>query len=327
MRASEDSIIKDRTVFNPRRFFLPCHRSLMIPFPFKTLSLGLAVLSFAVGFAGAAESSDVPVRAFLKTHCQDCHEGESAEAGLDLAKLDGNLADSSALAKWIRIYDRVQAGEMPPADAVELSGKDRAGFVSATENWIEKHQLQQWQTAGRVRGRRLTHLQLERTLHDLLGIDIPLASLLPEESKTNGFTTVADGQSLSHFQLEQHLGVVDAALDEAIRRATSQPDEDKWTLSAADLARERARSRNREPELISDAAVVWSSRLIFYGRLPSTTARKRLVSVYRHRVLLEKPQGSWRLVYRADGAVRFECPAVGLGRGLRSHGQTPILHL
>src|SRR5690606_2045637 len=98
---------------------------------------------------------------------------------------------------------------------------------------------------GRVRGRRLTNLQLEGTLHDLLGIDIPLASRLPEESRTDGFTTVADGQSLSHFQLDQHLGVVDAALDEAFRRALSPPDEAEWTLSARELSRRRPRSRTR----------------------------------------------------------------------------------
>lgn len=222
----------------------------------------------------AAEVAEVPVREFLKANCQDCHEGDSAEAGLDLAKLEGDLSDPGQLAKWIRIYDRVKAGEMPPAVAAELSAKDRAKFVSTTEDWITRHQQRQWHSLGRVRARRLTNLQLERTLHDLLGIDIPLASLLPDETKTNGFTTVADGQSLSHFQLEQHLRVVDAALDEAIRRATSSPDEDQWTLTAKDLARERSRSRNREPELIDDTAVVWSSRLIFYGRLPSTTARE-----------------------------------------------------
>ena len=45
-----------------------------------------------------------------------------------------------------------------------------------------------------------------------LGIDIPLANQLPEEPRSGGFTTVADGQAMSHFQMERHLGVVDAEL-------------------------------------------------------------------------------------------------------------------
>lgn len=73
---------------------------------------------------------------------------------------------------------------------------------------------------GRVRGRRLTNLQLERTLQDLLGIDIPLSQLMPEEPRNDGFTTVADVQAMSHFQLQQHLRIVDIALVEAFQRGS-----------------------------------------------------------------------------------------------------------
>ena len=63
----------------------------------------------------------------------------------------------------------------------------------------------------------LTSLQLERILQDLLAIDIPLAMQRPDEPRTNGFSTVASGQTISHFELQTHLAVVDAALDEAFR--------------------------------------------------------------------------------------------------------------
>ena len=97
---------------------------------------------------------------------------------------------------------------------------------------------------------------------------------MPTEPRTDGFITVANGQSLSYFQLQTHLAVVDKALDEAFRRATSKPDE--WTkeLSARQLARRDPRRRCREPEMLSGKAVVWSTRTIFYGRLPVTTARE-----------------------------------------------------
>ena len=222
----------------------------------------------------AAERAPESAQKFLKAHCQDCHSGDSAEAGFDVMALKPELSDPAGLLRWIRIYDRVKTGEMPPPDASDLPAEERAKFVADAGQWIGDFQRGEWQKEGRTRGRRLTNLQLERTLHDLLGIDIPLADRLPEESKTNGFTTVADGQSLSHFQLEQHLGVVDSALDEAIRRAVSPPDETKKDLSAREISRRRARSRTREPELIDDTAVVWSSRLIFYGRVPATTARE-----------------------------------------------------
>jgi hypothetical protein len=214
------------------------------PFYLLSLSFALAFCTFDPTFADQA--SDVPTRGFLKANCQDCHSGESAEAGFDLESLSGDLSDSEAILRWVRVYDRVKAGEMPPPeDYGELDSGEKGDFLAVMDRWIREHQKRSWQTDGRVRGRRLTNLQLERTLHDLLGIDIPLASLMPEESRTNGFTTVADGQSLSHFQLEQHLGVVDAALDEAVRRAVTRPDEDEWKLSARQLSRRRPNSRTR----------------------------------------------------------------------------------
>ncbi|MCA9062730.1 MAG: DUF1592 domain-containing protein, partial [Planctomycetaceae bacterium] len=185
-----------------------------------------------------------------------------------------DLAASKQIAeRWTQIHDRVSWNEMPPHDADPLPARQRSELLDEVSTWLSQRQLQEDSQFGRVRGRRLTKLQLERTLHDLLGIDIPLATELPDEPRTNGFTTVADGQSLSHFQLEQHLRVVDMALDEAFRRAISEPDERVWTMTARDVARTDARRRCREPEMIGGEAVVWSSGLIFYGRLPATTAR------------------------------------------------------
>ena len=47
------------------------------------------------------------------------------------------------------------------------------------------------EAAGRVNVRRLTRREYEHTVHDLLGVDLPLADLLPEDVATHGFETVA----------------------------------------------------------------------------------------------------------------------------------------
>lgn len=211
--------------------------------------------------------------AFLKTHCLDCHEGPEAEAGFDLSELSGDLKHET-FDEWVKLYDRVDNGEMPPEDSDRPKDKDLQAFLKSTAAQLKQHQTHEYETFGRVRARRLTNLQLERTLQDLLGVDIPLASLMPEEPRTDGFTTVAAGQSISHFQLQTHLSVVDAALDEAFRRATSDPDEWQKELSARQISRDNPKRRCREPELLNGAAVVWNGTTIFYGRLPVTTARR-----------------------------------------------------
>jgi len=252
------------------------------------------------------------VKAFLSDHCVACHDGEDGEGGLDLTALQGKLDAPGEMARWIRIFDRVRAGEMPPKDADRPKQKAIGEFLGVTRKWLSTHQRNQWQTLGRVRGRRLTNLQLERTLHDLLSIDIPLASLMTEEPRTNGFTTVADGQPMSHFQIQKHLEVVDVALDEAFRRIAQPNDELKKTFSAKELARRNPSRRTREPEMLNGKAVTWSSTLVFYGRLPVTTARAD--GWYRFKVkasALKAPEGGGVWCSVRSGPCVSSAPLMG----------------
>ncbi len=224
----------------------------------------------------SASAGDHPVTVgrFFKNNCLDCHAGADADGGLDLARLDADLANSKTLARWVRIFDRVQDGEMPPEDAGELDPDDTAEFLEATSTWLRETQGSEHAELGRVRSRRLTNVQLERTLHDLLAIDVPLASLMPEEQRTEGFTNIAEGQSMSHFQLESHLSVIDAALDAVFDRVAEVEKSRSRQYTAKALARENPRQRCRDPEMLDGKAVVWSAGVIFYGRITSTTARK-----------------------------------------------------
>ncbi|MBC7967522.1 MAG: DUF1587 domain-containing protein, partial [Fuerstia sp.] len=240
----------------------------------RATGISMAVL-LSVSRALQAEppsAQPAPARDFIEQHCASCHEGSDAEAGLDLSTLGTDLSDAAVQARWVRIFDRVNDGEMPPKEADKVDSQQVAEFLSVSGDWLRQHQKTVDQEIGRVRGRRLTRREIERSLHDLLGIDIPLADQLPEESKTAGFTTVANGQSMSHFQLASYLAVLDTALDEAWRRAFSEDDVYQREFSPQQISRRTEDERTREPEMRKDLAVIWSSGLIFYGRIPATKA-------------------------------------------------------
>lgn len=237
----------------------------------------LALFLFSLCLASAlpaANPSQSPTEwgGFLQKNCHDCHTGADAEAGLDLTQLSTDLAEETVRKRWVRIFDRVERGEMPPPEYATLQQQQKQAFLTTTEKWLLDSERKRYQSQGRVQARRLTNLQLERSLHDLLGIDIPLANLFPEEQLSHRYATVADGQPMSKFQLERHLEAVDLALDEAIRRAVSKPDEFTKSFDGKGLSRRNPKARNREPELIDNHGVIWASRLIFYGRLPVTRA-------------------------------------------------------
>jgi mono/diheme cytochrome c family protein len=237
---------------------------------------GLAWAVIAAALLAPAAAGELspprPVASFLERHCAACHSGKGAEAGFDLATLALEADSPAGDHRWTTLIDRVADGEMPPADADQPKPADRERFVTVAGGWLTDAIRDRDTRLGRVDGRRLTRREMERSLHALLGIDIPLAQELPEEPRPGGFTTVAERQSLSHHQLQRHLAAVDLALDEAFRRALARPDELRKDLDAAGIVRTNPASRCREPELLDERAVVWSGGPIYYGRLPCTTA-------------------------------------------------------
>lgn len=272
-------------------------RCLRLARPYRS-SPPIAISSLLL-WALCAPAAEPPQRVseFLDANCVDCHSGAAAEGGLELDALDYGLEDPQQVSQWVRVYDRVHEGEMPPADALEVPPEEIDRFLQSAGEWLRDVQQQQQQSAGRVRGRRLTSLQVARTLHDLLGIDIPLVERLPSDARTDGFTTVADGQSISHFQLERHLDAVDAALEEAWQRAIEGNDLRTTRLSAKKIS--RTRPRTREPEFIDEHAVVWSSRLAFYGRIPATQARESgwyRFAITAHSLKTPEEHGVWTTV-------------------------------
>jgi len=54
---------------------------------------------------------------FVSQHCVDCHNSVTQEAGLDLETLPRDLANAEHFRRWIKVFDRVSSGEMPPKDA------------------------------------------------------------------------------------------------------------------------------------------------------------------------------------------------------------------
>ncbi len=238
------------------------------------LALTIVLIVVSGDFASAQNdgSTSVPDSSieFLQSNCVDCHDGPSGEGGFDVEAVSNDIDSLQNYLTWVRIFDRVEKGEMPPPEDAELERSELQSFLPTTKAALMRAARISRASDGRVQGRRLTNMQLQRTLQDLLMIDVPLARLMPAETRNSGFVHLADTQTMSHFQLESHLNVVDAALDEAFERATLP--ERPWSIDyePKKIANKRPGRRNREPELREGLAVTWSAGLVFYGRISST---------------------------------------------------------
>ena len=52
--------------------------------------------------------------ALIESSCIDCHDANT-ETSLDFTTLKKDFEDAKAFRTWVRVFDRVQNGEMPPA--------------------------------------------------------------------------------------------------------------------------------------------------------------------------------------------------------------------
>ncbi len=300
----------------------------MFRIPFFTLIICIALTLITSSFSSAenAEAIPSPLK-FVNQTCADCHSGATPDGGLDIKSLDVSLDNPKSLTNWTRINDSEPAGEIPPKDAEPLPEENRQRFVDATHSWMQGYQEAKFREVGRVQGRRLTNLQLERTLQDLTGIDIPLAIEMPVEPKTAEFRTYSENQTMSHFHLEQHLKIVDLALDEMFRRVLNA-DDDKWKreMTAKEIARNRERCR--EPEYVNNQAVIWSSRLEFYGRMPETEAKESGWYRLQFQVqALKKPEdhGVWCSVRMGEGVS--SAPLLSWGGSFEAHNEPKVVSM
>lgn len=231
--------------------------------------LPLCLLSLLILPLCRADAPPRELTTFLDTHCVECHDAEVKKGGLNLLDLSFAPSDRANFASWRRVYERVRDGEMPPKKEATPPADETSAFLAGLSAPLIDADESLIASSGRVQSRRLTAREYENTIHDLLGIDIPLANLLPEDPETHGFETVASGQQLSYHQLGRFLETADLALDEAFARALGKDAEYRRELRPDELIKNRA-GNYRGPDLRDGRSISWPIGLQFFGRMRPT---------------------------------------------------------
>ncbi len=241
----------------------------------KRVGMGLfAYLAVLVVPALAVqESAPKALTAFFSEHCFDCHDDELQKGKLNLLDLAFEPGEPSNFKIWERIHDRVQSGEMPPKKKARPEKELQRAFLKDLKKPLLVADRRDKMEKGRVQVRRLTRREYENTVRDLLGVGMPLQELLPEDTLSHGFETVADGQQLSHYNLASYLEAADLALEQAFTRTSKGDQKFVANLGPEQLAK-RLRGNYRGPELRGKHSISWPIRLQFYGRMPATRVPK-----------------------------------------------------
>lgn len=163
---------------------------------------------------------DTDVSPFFAKYCVRCHGVEKAEAKLRLDTLAADFLQRPSVDKWVEVLDRMNLGEMPPADEL----RPDAAVLARTIDWITselQHARQHAQsTGGQILLRRLTRLEYVNTVRDLLNIEFvagesPL-DLLPPDGSIAGFDRVSKALLLDPSLMEAYLTVAQQVADRAV---------------------------------------------------------------------------------------------------------------
>ena len=268
------------------RFFLPVLASTLFiaAFPHRTTDAG-------------EDWTSNSVKPFLQRFCADCHADGASEGGFDASELSADLSGKAAFAKWERVFDRVQTGEMPPQDSDQPEKTDRAKFLRSLGRPL-------WDTHAASKEtvlRRLNRREYQNTLNDLFGTNLKLEERLPEDGRTHEFDNVGESLHISMVQLNQYLSAIDRVLDAAIAKTVEAPSPQKIVTSYEET-REAKTHLGKSWKLLPDGAVVFY-RSIGYPSGMLRTANTRKPGYYRIKVTGYAHQATEPITFSIGGTT------------------------
>ncbi|MDB6052676.1 MAG: hypothetical protein JWN25_199 [Verrucomicrobiales bacterium] len=171
-----------------------------------------------------ADSMPLESRTFIQNHCAECHDGEVKKAGLDLTALAYEPEDKANIGIWVKVHDRVEAGEMPPKKKSRPDPLALDTFVKTLTSTLKASETSIISRDGRAMQRRLNRYEYANVLEDLF--HIPWAQLrnkLPDDGEAYRFNKSGEALDVSHVQISRYMSVSDYAMRQAMSVQLEHP--------------------------------------------------------------------------------------------------------
>ena len=223
---------------------------------FSAIGLILQLLSIL-----STKAAEVPAstRAFLGQHCTDCHDSDTKKGGLDLSALALQPENATNFTTWVKVFDRVSAGEMPPKKRERPPAADLDGFIKSIASELIAFEQKRIAAEGRATQRRLNGYEYENALKDLLSAPwLQVKGQFPDDGEAFRYNKIGDALDVSHVHLSRYMSAADYALRQAISVQFDHPPtttkryyaRDQRTLTTKTLTKDASKVGDRNTFLV-----------------------------------------------------------------------------
>jgi len=231
----------------------------------RSLKLNACCLILALATAVQLQAFEPAIQPLIEAHCVDCHGPDVQKAGLRLDDLSTALDGPRALETWAMVHDKIATGKMPPKNKEQPSAEMRSAATKALHDALHSASLEHQRTRGRVAIRRLNGTEYENTVRELVGTNVKLKELLPEDNSAAGFDNVASALDLSSTHLLLYQEAAENAIDSVIPRHPHLPFKERRTgKEMSEKGSNFQQTMNRSCKLDGEALIIYS-KLPRYG--------------------------------------------------------------
>ncbi|XOV93566.1 MAG: DUF1592 domain-containing protein [Bacteroidota bacterium] len=143
------------------------------------------------------------IKPLIEQHCYKCHGNERTRAGINLEKYKTTKDIYREGHIWLRAFDQVKSGEMPPDTEKPLTEKQYKALVEGID-FLLNNSLKE-RNPGRTVSRRLSNLEYHYSVKDIFGVDFNAREYFPADaSGGEGFDNQARTLFVSPLKLERY---------------------------------------------------------------------------------------------------------------------------
>jgi cytochrome c5 len=236
---------------------------------------------------------------FFEQYCQACHAGAEPKGDFRVDSLSQDFAHKENREKWLNVVEQLKSGTMPPKGKPRPAHDETKALIEWIDGQVSAAENARNALQGRAAMRRLNQAEYQNTVRDLLGVELELKDLLPDDTAVGGFDTSAETLHMSSYQLAGYLAAANRVLDAAV--ASGPPP--THVKRRIDLRNESATRRHGVYRHLDDGVAIFASDLASNIQVVFWNFHTRDRGKYRFRISAYAYQSEKPVIFHVNGGT------------------------